>query len=68
MDTDTPNDKVFHGIDAIAEFIGAKKRRAQWLHESKQIPTFKIGKVICLRVGAWRERVAELEREASKAS
>jgi len=64
MEIQTPNDKVIYGIKPIAEFIGAKTRRAQWLHESKQIPTFKMGKTVCLRAGTWRKHVEELERQA----
>ena len=59
----TDPDAVIHGIPRIAEFIGATERRAQWLHESRQIPTFKLGKLICLRVGTWREHVERLEQE-----
>ncbi len=60
----TDPDAVIHGIPRIAEFIGATERRTQWLHESRKIPTFKLGKLVCLRVGRWREHVAKLEQEA----
>ncbi len=65
MDKQVPDDRVIYGIEAIADFIGAPKRHTQWLHETGQIPTFKMGKTVCLRVGAWREHVAKLERDAA---
>lgn len=58
-------DMVLHGIPRIAEFINATPRRTQWLHESRKIPTFKLGKLVCMRVGTWREHVAQLERESA---
>ncbi len=60
----TDPDAVIHGIPRIAEFINATERRTQWLHESRKIPTFKLGKLVCMRVGTWREHVAKLEQEA----
>ena len=69
MDTSLSNgstdDGVDHGIVAIAMTIGATRRRAQHLHETRQIPTFKLGKVVCMRRKAWRDHVARLEREAA---
>ena len=68
MDTpigSTDPDAVLHGIPRIAEFINATERRTQWLHESRKIPTFKLGKLVCLRIGTWRDHVAKLEREAT---
>ena len=67
MDTpfgSTDPDAVLHGIPRIAEFINATERRTQWLHESRKIPTFKLGKLVCMRIGTWREHVAKLEQEA----
>ena len=63
----TDPDAVIHGIPRIAEFIGATERRTQWLHESRKIPTFKLGKLVCLRIGTWRNHVAKLEQAAENA-
>ena len=68
MDTNiSTEDMVLHGIPAIAKLIGASVRRTQWLHESRKIPTFKLGKIVCLRPAAWRQHVDKLEREAVEA-
>ena len=61
---DSTDDVVLQGIPAIAEHLGTTKRRTSWLHQSRQIPTFRLGKITCLRVGTWRRHVDELEGQA----
>ena len=36
-------DDLLPGVAAIAEFTGEKRRRTQYLVDTNQIPTFKIG-------------------------
>ena len=47
--TDTmhqPTADLLYGCEAIAEFLGIKKRAAQHLVETNRIPFFKIGKTL----------------------
>ncbi len=39
-------------------------RRVRWLHESNRLPTFKIGRNVCLRPATWRQFIADREAEA----
>ncbi len=39
-------------------------RRVRWLHESNGLPTFKLGRRLCLRPATWRQYLAEREAEA----
>ncbi len=66
------------GSDGAAVWIGAPEiaseilgdaspknvRRVRWLHESKRLPTFKIGRNVCLRPATWRQFIADREAEA----
>jgi len=66
------------GSDGAAVWIGASEiaseilgeaspknvRRVRWLHESNRLPTFKIGRNVCLRPAMWRQFIAEREAEA----
>ena len=66
------------GSDGAAVWIGASEiaseilgeasprnvRRVRWLHESNRLPTFKIGRNVCLRPATWRQYIAEREAEA----
>ncbi len=70
--------KFPQGSDGPAVWIGATKiaseilgdaspknvRRVRWLHESNRLPTFKIGRNVCLRPSTWRQYIAEREAEA----
>lgn len=47
---------LLHGIAAIADHIGLSTRQAKHLHESEQMPTFKIGGRVCAlksKLDAW---------------
>jgi excisionase family DNA binding protein len=65
--TDTAaSDRVdmLFGVDAIADFLGIKRRAAEHLVESDRIPYFKLGRKVC----ASRTEVrAAIEREKRKA-
>ncbi len=39
-------------------------RRVRHLHEVGKLPTFKLGRQLCLRPSTWRDYVAEREVEA----
>ena len=39
-------------------------RRVRWMHESNQLPTFKINRNVCLRPATWRQYLATREAEA----
>ena len=59
-----PNDgpNLLHGMAAIAEHIGLTQRQAQHLHESDQMPTFKIGGRVCAlktKLDGWLASKAE---------
>ena len=66
--TDTmhqPTADLLYGCEAIAEFLGIKKRAAQHLVETNRLPHFKVGRTICARKSAIAAKLAELEAEAS---
>lgn len=52
---------LIEGVAAIAEHLGMKRRRVQYLHESGQMPTFLLGKVVCARRSTLSNWLAELE-------
>ena len=66
------------GSDGAAVWIGATKiageilgeaspknvRRVRWLHEANRLPTFKLGRNVCLRPATWGQYIAEREAEA----
>lgn len=54
------------GIEAIASHLNVSRRRAYYLHESGELPTFKhLGKV-CARRSALARHFAALEKAASR--
>ncbi len=58
------------GAPAIArEIMGSDSpsavRRVRHLHEMGRLPTFRLGRLICLRPATWREYIAEHEQEAA---
>ena len=61
--------EVWIGAPEIAsEILGDASpknvRRVRWLHESNRLPTFKIGRQLCLRPATWRQYLAAREAEA----
>ena len=62
--------ELIMGAPAIArEILGSDSpsdvRRVRHLHETGRLPTFKLGKLLCLRPATWREHIAEREQEAA---
>jgi hypothetical protein len=57
-------DDLLHGAGAIAEFLGVNKRRVYHLHETRVIPSFNLGNVVCARRSALRQHIARLEATA----
>lgn len=50
----------------LGEASAKNVRRVRWLHESNQIPTFKINRNVCLRPATWRQYLAAREAEAEE--
>ncbi len=61
--------ELLMGAPSIArEILGSDSpsavRRVRHLHETGRLPTFKMGKLLCLRPATWREYLARREAEA----
>ncbi len=41
------SNELLYGIKRIARFLELTDRQTQHLHDSGQIPTFKLGKIVC---------------------
>ena len=66
--TDTaPASDLLYGASAIARYLGVKPRAAYHLIETRRIPFFKIGKVVCSRRASLAAKLDELEAESSAA-
>lgn len=61
--TETETD-LLHGLPAIARHLGMKYRQAAYLHEQGELPTFKIGKIVCARRSTLAKHFAAQERAA----
>lgn len=64
MDQPSEKPELLHGMKDIAECLGLTQRQAQHLHETGDLPTFKIGRTVCARrtgLSAW---LAALEAKA----
>ena len=76
MKPDTPDhdhgatdSELLMGAPAIARLIlgsdsPSDVRRVRHQHECGRLPTFKMGKLLCLRPATWREYLARREAEA----
>lgn len=76
MKPDTPDhdhgatdSELLMGAPSIArEILGSDSpsavRRVRHLHETGRLPTFKLGKLLCLRPATWRQYIATREAEA----
>ncbi len=61
--------ELWIGATEIAgEILGSDSpravRRVRHLHETGQLPTFKLNRSLCLRPSTWRQYVAKREAEA----
>ena len=54
-------DDVLQGLDAIAEYEGINKRRAQYLVATRQLPAYQVGNRWCMRRSTRLRQIAELE-------
>ena len=68
---DSTDGEVLIGASSIAkEILGSNSPRAvrqvRHLHETGQIPTFKLNRSVCLRPKTWREHIAQREAEAEE--
>ena len=59
-DTNPPAD-LLYGASAIARYLGVKPRAAYHLIETRKIPFFRIGKVVCSRRTSLAAKLDELE-------
>ena len=62
----TETNDLLHGIKRIAAFLEIGPRQAQYLHDKGEIPTFKIGKIVCARKSGLNAHFAAIEAEAAK--
>ena len=62
-DTSNPPADLLYGANRIAEFLGISPRSAYHLIETKRIPFFRIGKVVCARRTSLAAKLDELEAE-----
>jgi excisionase family DNA binding protein len=60
MTEPTPQD-LLYGTIKIAEFLGIPRRAVEHLVETKRIPYFKMGKVVCARRSTLTEQMERLE-------
>ena len=61
MTDNPPASDLLYGAGAIARFLGVKPRAAYHLIETRRIPFFKIGKVVCSRRTSLAAKLDELE-------
>lgn len=53
---------LLYGAETIAEYLGINTRQLYHLHETKGLPSFKMGRRICARrsdLDAWLEAAAK---------
>ena len=62
-DTSNPSDggDLLYGANRIAQYLGVKPRAAYHLIETRRIPFFRIGKVVCSRRTSLAAKLDELE-------
>ena len=68
-DHGSTDSELLMGAPSIARLIlgsdsPSDVRRVRHLHETGRLPTFKLGKLLCLRPATWREYIATREAEA----
>ncbi|MCJ8053873.1 DNA-binding protein [Shinella curvata] len=65
MDT-TEKADLLYGVPAISAYLSLTDHQVYNLHRRKLLPTFKLGKIVCLRrsdVGPWLDRQARAATE-----
>lgn len=55
---------LLYGLKAIADALSIRLKQAEHLHESKQIPTFKLGSTVCSRKSSINRWLADCEAKA----
>lgn len=60
--------EVLYGASAIASFVGVSRRQAYHLIETANLPTFKLGQIVCARPATVRKWIAERETVARSQS
>jgi excisionase family DNA binding protein len=48
-DATTATPDLLYGANAIADFLGVRRSVVYHLIETKRLPSFKVGKVVCAR-------------------
>ncbi|TAN56093.1 MAG: DNA-binding protein [Rhodospirillales bacterium] len=58
-------DDLLRGADAIADFMGMKRRQIYHLTETSRLPVFRVGSVLCARRSTLLGWVEDQERRAT---
>lgn len=62
--TDQEKPDFLEGLQAIADALGIKYRRAHYMHERGELPTFEIAGRICARPSTLKKWLADREAAA----
>ena len=54
---------LLYGVPAIADYLGVTKRTAYHLVETKRIPFFRMGKILCSRRSKLMAAMEQLETQ-----
>jgi excisionase family DNA binding protein len=54
---------LLYGANAIADFLGVKRSVVYHLIETRRLPSFKVGKVVCARRSTVTAAFERLEQE-----
>ncbi|OBX20621.1 hypothetical protein A9995_02670 [Erythrobacter sp. QSSC1-22B] len=61
------NNDLLYGLKRVAKFLEITPRQAQHLHDTDQIPTFKLGKIVCARKTGLNEHFANIDAQLRNA-
>jgi excisionase family DNA binding protein len=67
-DTTITQSDLLYGANAIADFLGVKRSIVYHLIETKRLPSFKVGKVVCARRSTVTAAFERLEQEPLSAA
>jgi excisionase family DNA binding protein len=56
---------LLYGANAIADYLGIKRRVAYHLIETERIPHFKVGKTVCARRSRLLAAMERLEEQSA---
>lgn len=58
--------ELLYGIKTIARFLELSPRQTQHLHDTGQLPTFKLGRIICARKPTINAHFARIEADSQE--